>query len=107
MDPNGDHPHVIAPPDMTSAINERFAARDEEKAWLARLESGKEANTAAPTAGTPSGKSSEVDEARVRAGAGEHHRNEQRGWAEYANTEAAGERQHDSEERRRSNGMSL
>jgi len=105
MDENGDHPHIVVPENVTHATSERFAARDEENAWLARLESSKGSNAAAPTDGPQSGSRSQSEEARVR-GAGEHHRDEQRGWAEYANTEAAGERQHDSEERR-SLGLSL
>lgn len=93
--------------DMTQALNECFAARDEEKAWLARLDTDKGANTAAEARSMNSSRSAGSGPDLFLVGAREQFSDEQRGWAVYSNTEAAGERQHDSEERRRSNGISL
>jgi hypothetical protein len=121
MAPNGDHPHLPHADEMIAKFNRDFDERDRD---LKRIEDEKmgalkgarigetyrhwgQTEAADRAAGAALLAAAQRAAAATQSGAGQHHRDEQRGWAEYDRTETAGERQHESEERRRSSGMSL
>lgn len=124
MTPNGDHPHDdygARANEMIALNNAAFNERDRELMQKHQEEEGalkggrlgemyqtwgqQDAEARAKGAAEDAGKARES--AAFRSGAGQHHAEEQRGWAEYDRTETAGERQHETEERSRSGGMSL
>ncbi|SMD16189.1 hypothetical protein [Rhizobium sp. RU36D] len=116
--PKDDGPKAPDFSDLVKHFDEVKQVRQEEEAIRQKIEGEKRGVEAdarrihgeraadAAAAAQAAGQSAAAS-AQIVAGFGQHHAEEQRGWAEYDRTETAGERQQETEERRRSSGMSL